>query len=78
MHHTRPAVVSWQAVKSDEEKIIAWIRKHNEGEVFIHENPQEERLKNDGWERIPFTINGKQIWFKRKPVSDQKKLEECA
>lgn len=75
---TWPRIVPWFA-SNEEEKLTDWLRKHNEiDEVFIHENPQEDKLKDHGWERVPFTINGKKIWIKRKPHADQKMMEVSA
>lgn len=50
---------------------MEWIRKNNpDAEVFIHPTPQEDKLKEDGWERFPVTWKGEKIWIKRKPKSD--------
>lgn len=71
---TRPPIASYHAMKTEEEQLRDlenWIKKNNPGaEVFIHENPQVERLKQDGWERTPINFKDKQIWIKRKPESD--------
>ena len=78
-HHTRPRIVPYFTATDEEGKLIGWIRKHSPGaEVFIHPKPQEEKLREAGWERVPFTWNGKQIWIKRKPRSDTKKLLSSA
>lgn len=70
---TRPPIVSYHAVKTEEENLIDWLKKNNPGaEVFIHENPQIDKLREIGWERFPATWRGKQIWIKRKPVKDMK------
>lgn len=78
-HFTWPRLVSWQATESDEEeRLIAWIRKNNPGaEVFIHPDPQEELLKDNHWEKLPFTHRGNKIWIKRK-AGDQKMLGASA
>lgn len=73
-HFTHPPVVPWH-MDSDEDKLKEWLRKNNpDAEVFIHPNPQEGKLKEDGWERVPIVYRGKQIWIKRKPQSDKKLL----
>lgn len=55
-------------VKSEEEQIKDWIISHGDvAEVFIHENPQEDKLKEFGWERFPGSHKGKQIWIRWKP-----------
>lgn len=81
-HFTRPAIIPYQAAKSEEEQLTDWLRKNNpDAEVFIHEKPQERKLKEHGWERFPATWNGKQIWIKRKPIYDRKMqqwIEESA
>jgi hypothetical protein len=75
---TQPAVVSYQAAKSEQERLTDWLRKNNPGaEVFIHPEPQAGKLKDYGWEKVPFTWRGNQIWIKRKPKSD-KKLQASA
>lgn len=72
---TRPPVVSHYAAKSEEQKLRDFIERNAPGaEVFIHPNPQRDRLKEYGWERVPFTWRGNDIWIKRKPASDDKKL----
>jgi len=39
-HHTRPAVVSWQAVRNEEDKLRDELLKHGDIEdVFISEGP---------------------------------------
>jgi hypothetical protein len=74
---TQPAIVSYQAAKSEQERLTDWLRKNNPGaEVFIHPEPQEEKLKEYGWERVPFTWRGNKIWIKRKP--NVQKLEASA
>lgn len=73
LRFTRPAIISWFAAKSEESKLIDWIKKNNpDSEVFINEKPQEEKLKEYGWERFPATYKGKQIWIRRKPISDKR------
>lgn len=79
VHHSRPAIVSYQMAKSEEDRLIDWLRINNpDAEVFIHHEPQEDRLKNDHWERVPFSWNGKQIWIKRKPRTDYKQRVETS
>lgn len=69
---TRPAIVSYQAAKSEQERLEDWLKKNGAEEVFIHPNPQVDKLKEHNWERVPFTWRGNQIWVKRKPKSDQR------
>lgn len=71
---THPPIMA----KSEEEKLVDFIRKNApDAEVFFHPNPDEERLKRDHWERVPFTHNGNKIWIKRKP-NVQKMIEASA
>lgn len=77
-NYTRPPIVSVQAIKSEEDQLKDWIKKKGDfEEVFIHDNPQEDKLKEYGWERVPYTWKGKGIWGRRRPKSDQK-LREAA
>lgn len=48
------------------------IKRHNPDieEVFIHPFPQEDKLKEHFWIKLPFLWNDKQVWIKRKPVHD--------
>ena len=78
---TRPAIVSWHAARNEEDQLIDWMKKHNEiDDAFITPEGQENKLKEHGWERVPFTINGKQVWIQRKPKSDahQKRVQTSA
>jgi hypothetical protein len=70
---TRAAINAYHLMKStDEEKLTRWIRKNNpDAEVFITPRGDAEKLKEHGWERLPFSWNNKEIWIKRKPKSDQ-------
>lgn len=80
---TRAAINAYHLMKSEEEKekkssdekkLTRWIRKNNpDAEVFITPRGDAEKLKEYGWERVPITWNDKEIWVKRKPVSDQNK-----
>lgn len=77
--HTRPPIISYHATKSEQERLENWIRKNNpDAEVFIHPEPQAERLKKHGWEKVPFTWRGNEIWIQRKPKSDRKMMETAA
>lgn len=77
-NYTRPPIVSWHLIKSEEDRLRDWLRKNNpDADVFIHPEPAVDRLKEDGWEHVPFTWRGNQIWIKRKPWSD-KKIKESA
>lgn len=78
-HFTRPAIVSYQTAKSEEEQLKDWLRKNNpDAEVFITPKGQADKLKEYGFEKVPFTWKGNEIWIQRKPKSDQKRLQECA
>lgn len=57
---------------TDEEFADKLKKIHDADEVFIHEAPQEEKLKEYGFEKYPATYKGKQIWIKRKPHFDKK------
>jgi len=80
---TRPAIVPYQMVKSEEEQLKyfeRWFKKKNPDieDVFITPKGQSDKLKEYGWERVPFTIHDKEIWIQRKPRSDEKKMETSA
>lgn len=78
---TRPPILSWIFMKNEEEQLTDWLKKHNEiDEVFITPRGQEDKLKEYGWERVPFTIHDKEIWIQRKPKSDahKKRLMEAS
>lgn len=79
-HFTRPVIVSYHMANgNEEERLRRWLRKNNpDAEIFIHDNPQEDLLKEHGFEKVPFTWRGKQIWIRRKEKSDQHKLQEAA
>ena len=48
-----------------------WLRKNNpDAEIFIHPDPQVDKLEEAGFERVPFTWRGNKIWIRRKPHSD--------
>lgn len=72
MSFTRPPMVVWFG-SNEEARLVAWLRKNNkDAEIFIHENPRVDKLKEYGYERIPFSYNNQQIWIRRKPVSDKR------
>lgn len=74
-HHTRPEITPWQMVKSEIERLKDFIHKNNpDAEIFIHPNPQEDVLRKNGWERVPFEWRGNKIWIKRKPKADGPKM----
>lgn len=76
---TRPAIVSYHAAKSEQERLEDFLRKDNpKADVFITPKGQSKKLKEYGWERVPFTWRGNEIWIQRKPVSDQRKMLESA
>lgn len=72
-HFTRPPIVSWKAM-SDDEFTDTLKRIHGFDEVFIHEAPQKDKLKDAGFERYPATYKDKEIWIRRKPVHDRKMM----
>lgn len=77
-HFTKPPILSWRMEKSEQDKLIDWIKKNAPGaEVFIHPNPQDEVFEQNHWERVPFTWRGNKIWIKRKP-SDIKMIGTSA
>lgn len=68
-----PRVKAIQMMDREEQRLRDWIHKNNpDADIFIYPNPQEETLKENGYERVPFTWRGNQIWIKRKPQSDKK------
>jgi hypothetical protein len=78
---TRPAIVSWQAVKSEADQLNdfeRWFKKNNPDieDVYITPKGQEDKLKEYGYERAPWVWKGVdrdlEIWIQRKPKSDQK------
>lgn len=76
---TRPAILSWFAAKSEEDRLKEWLKKPGGIEdVFITPKGAADRLREYGWERVPFTWKNKEIWVQRKPKSDQHRLQESA
>lgn len=75
----QPAVTTYQMAKSEQERLEKFIRKNNPGaDVFITPKGQTDKLHEYGWERVPFTWRGNEIWIQRKPKSDQKLMEAAA
>jgi len=71
-HFTRPTIGPWQLMKDEIERLKDFIHRNDpDAEIFIHPEPQEEKLKEDGWERVPFTWKGNKIWIKRQPKKNQ-------
>lgn len=71
-HHTRPAIVAWQ-MSSEESQLRDWLHKNNpDAEIFIHPKPKRDILKEHGYEKVPFTWRGNEIWIQRKPKPGQK------
>lgn len=59
--------------QNEEDQLKDALKKHPEIEdVFIHEDPKADRLKDGGWFEMPYTINGKGVWIKQKPKTDEK------
>lgn len=78
-HHSRPEITPWQMVRSEVDRLKDFIHKNNpDAEIFIHPEPQEEKLREYGWEKVPFTWRGNKIWIKRKPNPDVKHLNAFA
>lgn len=60
--------------KGEVDRLKEWLRKNNpDAEVFITPEGQEEKLKQYGWERVPFRYRDQEIWIQRKPVTDHGK-----
>lgn len=76
-YHTWPAIVSYHAM-TDEEFANRLRKLPAVEDVFIHESPQEDKLKENGWERFPATYKDKQIWIRRKPASDKRAIKTSA
>lgn len=73
--HTWPGIVSYHAANSEEKDIRDFIKRHHpDAEIFIHPVPDDKRLKDHGWERVPFNWKGNEVWIQRKPKPDQKKM----
>lgn len=71
-HFTHPPLNNATAVDYERAKIEKFIHRYApEAEIFIHERPQEDKLIEHGWERVPFTHRGAQIWIRRKEQSDK-------
>ena len=66
-------------IAHEEAKLKSWIRKNNpDCEIYIHEKPQAELLREHGYEKVPLLWRGQQIWIRRKPTSDQKLTQTSA
>lgn len=66
---TRPTIASYHAM--NDEEIAERIRQiYDVEEVFIHEHPQVDKLKEYGWEKFPAKWKDKEIWIKRRPATD--------
>lgn len=73
---TRPAIVSWFAAKSEEDRLRDFIHRNDpDAEIFITPKGDAKTLWEYGYERVPFTWRDKEIWIQRKPKHDQKCLE---
>lgn len=73
-HHSWPGIVPYQMIKSEVDRLKEFIHKTDpEAEIFITPQGQEGRLKEYGWERVPWTWRGNQIWIQRKPATDHGK-----
>lgn len=76
---TKPPILSYQVAKSEEDQLVDWLKKNGDvDEVFITNKGDAPRLKEWGYERVPFTHKGREIWIRRNPKDDQKKLQESA
>ena len=76
---SRPAIVGYQAMGNEEDEIRKFLQKNNPGaEVYFTPKGQEDKLKEHGWERVPFTWKGNEVWIQRKPKSDKKPLKYSA
>jgi hypothetical protein len=72
-HFTHPPLQCATAIDYERAKLEKFIHSYApEAEVFIHENPQVDKLIDAGFERVPFTHRGAQIWIRRKEVSDKR------
>lgn len=59
--------------QSEEQRLRNWIHKNNPGcEIFITPKGQAEKLKEYGWEKVPFMWRGNEIWIQRKPAEDKR------
>lgn len=69
---TPVAIRVYQMMKSEEERLRQFIDRYApNAEVFIHPRPQKDKLKEAGFERVPWTWRGNEIWIQRKPKSDE-------
>lgn len=63
----------YRLTMTESKRLEDWIKKYNpDVEVFIHPNPQRDKLKEYGWERIPLKYKDNEIWIQRKPARDTK------
>lgn len=70
---TRPTIVSYHAAKNEEDQVKDFIRdKDPYANVLITPKADPDRMKKEGWERVPFRWKDNEIWIQRKPRSDQK------
>jgi len=68
---TMPQAAGHYVMHSEEDDIKAFIRKHHpEAEIFITPKGQTDKLREYGWERLPFMWRNMEIWIQRKPRSD--------
>ena len=71
VHFTRPTITPYHASKNEEEQLKDWLRKNNpDADIFITPKGQADKLKEHGWERVPFNWDGKEVWIQRKPRKD--------
>lgn len=68
---TRPAFMA----SSERERLVDWLRKNNpDADVFISPVVDEDKLREMGYERVPFRWRDNEIWIQRKPPDvDMKK-----
>lgn len=79
VNFTHPTLISYHLVDREEEQLKDWLRKHQEiDDVFITPKGQADKLKEHGWEQLPFSINDKEVWIQRRPKSDKKTIRSSA
>lgn len=79
----RVHMVEHNYIHDELEQLQEWIRQNNPGaEIHIVQGDGDSAiLKKNGWERLPFSWRGCQVWIRRKPYTDEaptRAVEESA
>lgn len=72
-HFPHAPLVPYGMVETERERLEAFLRKnYPDANIFIHESPQREKLKEQGFFRVPFNYKWMEIWIQPKPKTDRK------